>query len=94
MRNGPSGMFEHRRHGALGAGRERCKKNTFDRKQQAEGGEEIRHRPDLLDATRCALLNLCYFAAPLACAAGVADDAAGAATGVPSGGILPDGSPK
>ena len=92
MRKGPSGMFSTDAMVRLAPAGNAAKKNTFDRKQQADRGKKIRHR------TRpAALTRSCYFAAPLARAEGVApgpDDAVGAATGVPSGSVLPDGSPK
>src|ERR1700688_1101828 len=39
------GHFHHGRHGALGADRERGKKDALDREEQAERGEEIGHEP-------------------------------------------------
>ena len=52
MRKGPSGISRTVAIVALGAGRERRQKNTLDRKQQAERGKKIRHRPDLLRPRR------------------------------------------
>src|SRR6202163_4925930 len=39
------GHLQHGRHGALGANRERGKKDALDREEQAERGEEIGHEP-------------------------------------------------
>ena len=46
MRNGPSGIFEHGRHCALGADGKCGEANALDREEQAERGEKIGHRRD------------------------------------------------